>query len=57
MVQMDAGSRAREVTMYCPYWIINKTNATLQVQDTGHLSAPAKARPGLSSPTEPILFR
>ena len=54
---MDAGSRAREVAISCPYWIINKTNVVLKLKDTTlNASMPVAAPPAFDR-AEPVLFR
>ena len=56
-VQMDFASKAREVVIFCPYWIINKTNLTLKLKDNTPVSSlPPKAAPGLGGVAQPILF-
>ena len=56
-LQMDSGSRAREVAISCPYWIVNKTNVVLKLKDTSLNSPmPAAAPPGTDK-AEPVLFR
>ena len=56
-VQMDFASKAREVVIFCPYWIINKTNLTLKLKDNTPVSSlPPKAAPGLGGIAQPILF-
>lgn len=55
--QMDFASKAREVVIFCPYWIINKTNLTLKLKDNTPISSlPPKAAPGLGGVAQPILF-
>ena len=54
---MDFASKAREVVIFCPYWIINKTNLSLQLRDNSPVSSlPPKAAPGLAGTANPILF-
>lgn len=54
---MDFASKAREVVIFCPYWIINKTNLTLKLKDNTPVSSlPPKAAPGLGGAAQPILF-
>ena len=56
--QMDPGSRAREVVVSCPYWIVNKTNLILRVKDTTlNATQPLTAPPGLGGQADPVLFR
>ena len=56
-LQMDFASKAREVVIFCPYWIINKTNLTLKLKDNTPVSSlPPKAAPGLGGVAQPILF-
>ncbi|KAL3144165.1 hypothetical protein ABBQ32_003949 [Trebouxia sp. C0010 RCD-2024] len=55
--QMDFGSKAREVVIFCPYWIINKTNLSLKLKDNTPVSSlPPRAAPGLGGVAQPILF-
>ena len=55
---MNASSRAREVIVSCPYWIVNKTNLTLRFKDTTfNASQPLTAAPGLGGQADPLLFR
>ncbi|DBA93880.1 TPA: hypothetical protein ACH3X3_013925 [Trebouxia sp. C0006] len=55
--KMDFASKAREVVIFCPYWIINKTNLTLKLKDNTPVSSlPPKAAPGLGGVAQPILF-
>lgn len=57
-LQLDASSRAREVVVSCPYWIVNKTDLTLRVKDTTlNATQPVAAPPGLGGQAEPVLFR
>lgn len=57
-MQMHSSSRAREVTVYCPFWIINKTNLPLKFKDTSaNASQPAISAPGEGGLTQPLLFR
>ena len=57
VLQMDFASKAREVVIFCPYWIINKTNLTLKLKDNTPVSSlPPKAAPGLGGVAQPILF-
>ena len=54
---MDFASKAREIVIFCPYWIINKTNLTLKLKDNTPVSSlPPKAVPGLGGVAQPILF-
>ena len=54
---MDSASKAREVVIFCPYWIINKTNLTLKLRDNSPVSAlHPQAAPGLGGVALPILF-
>ncbi|KAL0042783.1 hypothetical protein WJX79_011021 [Trebouxia sp. C0005] len=55
--KMDFASKAREVVIFCPYWIVNKTNLTLKLKDNTPVSSlPPKAAPGLGGFAQPILF-
>lgn len=57
-MQMNAHSRAREVVVFCPYWIINKTNMALLVRDTTpQRGTPMLASPGLGEVAQPLPFR
>lgn len=57
-LQMDPGSRAREVAISCPYWIINKTNVVLRIKDTTlNSKSPVAAPPGLGKQADAVLFR
>lgn len=57
-MQLDSGSRAREVVVSCPYWIVNKTNLTMKVKDTTlNASQPVATPPGLGGQAEPVMFR
>ena len=54
---MDYASRAREVIIFCPYWVVNKTNLTLKLRDNTPVSTfPPRAAPGLGATASPILF-
>ena len=56
-MQMDFGSKAREIVIFCPYWIINKTNLSLKLKDNTPVSSlPPRAAPGLGGVAQPILF-
>lgn len=57
-LQMDSGSRSREVVVSCPYWVVNKTNLILRLKDTTlNANQPIAAPPGLGGQAEPVLFR
>ena len=53
-------SRAREVALYCPYWLVNMTEQALRVRAAGPAAAalPAAAPPLLpGAPAQPLLLR
>ncbi|KAK9809768.1 hypothetical protein WJX73_004442 [Symbiochloris irregularis] len=57
--KMNAHSRARQVVIYSPYWIVNKTNLALQVQDyTMHPGSTAGTTvpEGLGDVAKPLPF-
>lgn len=58
-MQMDPGSRSREIVVSCPYWIVNKTNLVLALRDTALNASPNPilAPAGLGGTAEPVLFR
>lgn len=57
--QLNAASKAREVVVFCPYWIVNKTNTTLRIRDVSpYSSATSIASPMADDGTaKPVLFR
>eukprot|EP00884_Botryococcus_braunii_P017936 jgi/Botrbrau1/4826/Bobra.0325s0040.1 len=53
----NGSSRAREISIYCPFWIVNKTNLALRIRDTSpQATVPCIALPGLGTIPDPILF-
>lgn len=50
---------AREVVVFCPYWIVNKTNTTLRIRDVSPCSSvTSTASPMADDGTaKPVLFR
>ncbi len=57
--QLNAASKAREVTVFCPFWIVNKTNSTLRIKDVSpYASTPSIALPMADDGVaKPALFR
>ena len=57
MLQVNFASKAREVSIFCPYWIVNKTNLTIRLSDNSPRAAvPATIPPGLGGSAKPLLF-
>lgn len=55
---MHAHSRARQVVLSAPFWVINKTNLELQVADTTpNGGLPVTCRPGLHDVAMAVPFR
>ncbi|KAK9808775.1 hypothetical protein WJX72_003363 [[Myrmecia] bisecta] len=55
--KMNSASRAREVVIFCPFWVINKTNLTIRFRDnTPSGNLPVVAPPGLGGTAQPLLF-
>jgi hypothetical protein len=58
--QVHAASRAREVAVFCPYLLVNKSPSPLRVRDcTPAAGSPAVAPPPEpdGSPGTPLMFR
>ena len=57
-MQMHAHSRARQVTLSAPFWVINKTNLELEAADTTpNGGLPVTCRPGLHDAAAAVPFR
>ena len=55
---MHVHSRARQVVLSAPYWVVNKTNLQIQVEDTTpNGGLPISAQPGLSDMATAVPFR
>lgn len=54
---MDPESRAREVAVFCPFWLLNKTDVPLACRDaTLRSQAPQLSAPALGGLATPLLL-
>ena len=55
--QVDPQCKSREVAVFCPFWLLNKTDVPLHCRDsTLRSQTPQLAAPALGGPATPLLF-
>jgi SHR-binding domain of vacuolar-sorting associated protein 13 len=55
--QMNVQCKAREVVIFCPYWIVNKTEVPLRLREKApHATSPAVCPANLGRLASPLLF-
>lgn len=57
LLQVDRKSKARDIAIFCPFWVLNKTDVDLVCKDKSlHAHVPQHAPPAAGGTATPLLF-